>query len=209
MGDLRVPWWIIAVQVVACAVVLLISLPAAAIDWSKLPSQKGRPADAPPGWSHWWGATEYMKENNCDGALSESQYLINHPEFSSPKYSRKALALQGQCYELQKEPAKAMAAYITALKQYGRDEQLLYLLADLYLREGNPVQAAKLFRAALVLNAKNPDATRGLAASYLALGKREKAMEVTDRAERLGADVTALRRGLRKAEEGKTAAVEP
>ncbi len=209
MTDHRVHWRIAAVWVVACAVILLISLPAAAIDWSKLPSKSGRPADAPRGWSHWWAATEYMKENNCDGALSESQYLTNHPEFSSPKYSRKALVLQGQCYELQKKPAKAMAAYITALKQYGRHERVFYLLADLYLREGNPAQAAKLFRATLAMNGKNSDAARGLAASYLALGERERALEATDRAEELGADVAALRRGLAKAEEGKTAAAEP
>jgi len=150
-----------------------------------------------------------MKENNCDGALNESQYLTNHPEFSSPKYSRKALVLQGQCFELQKKPAKAMAVYIRALKQYGRHERVLYLLADLYLREENPATAAKLFRAVLKMNAKNGDAARGLAASYLAMGQMAKAREATDRAEKLGADVAALRRGLAQGKKEKTAAAQP
>lgn len=208
MND-RGVWWRIVAWAAAFAALLFLPSSVGAIDWSKLPSAGGRPADAPPGWSHWWGATEYMKENNCEGAISESQYLINHPEFSSPEYSRKALILQGQCFELQKAPAKAMAVYVSALKQYGKHQQLLNLLADLYLREDNPAQAAKLFRAALTMNEKNGDAARGLAASYLALGKVKEAREAADRAEKLGADVAALRRGLTPGGAGKTATGQP
>ncbi|HBB41326.1 MAG: hypothetical protein COW73_11470 [Nitrospirae bacterium CG18_big_fil_WC_8_21_14_2_50_70_55] len=208
MNDRRVRWCG-AAWTVACTALFLLPPTAVAIDWSKCPSDAGRPADAPHGWSHWWGATEYMKEGNCEGAINESQYLINHPEFSSPKYSHKALVLQGQCYELQKQPAKAMAAYVQALKQFGKAEQTLYLLADLYLRQDNPAQAAKLFGATLKMNPKNSDAARGLAASYLALGKVQEARQATDLAERLGADVAALRRGPTSGGKGGTAAAHP
>ncbi len=124
--------------------------------------------------------------------------MIDHPEFSTPKYSRMALVLQGQCYERQEKPAKAMLVYIQALKRYGKDERAFFLLADLYRRQGNPAKAAKLYAATLSMNPKNSDAARGLAASYLAMGKTEKAREATERAEKLGADVAALRRKLAK-----------
>ena len=83
---------------------VLLSAPAGAVDWSKCPPQGQRPPDAPLGWSHWWGAVQFMKEGDCKAAIMESDYLLKHPQNSNAVYSQKVLILQGECFERLRRP---------------------------------------------------------------------------------------------------------
>ena len=172
------------------------TVPAGAVDWSKCPPRDQRPLDAPLGWSHWWGAVQFMKEGDCKGAMMEADYLLKHPQNSNAIYSQKALILHGECYERLGRPDLAFKAYLRALKQFGKNEDAFFRLGDLYLREQNPKAAIRAYRGAVAMDDASVRGHSGLAAAFLAAGQtHEAAMEIA-RVEELGGDVDELHKRL-------------
>ena len=175
---------------------VLLSAPAGAVDWSKCPPRDQRPPDAPLGWSHWWGAVQFMKEGDCKAAIMESDYLLKHPQNSNAVYSQKVLILQGECFERLRRPDLAFKAYLRALKEFGKNEDAFLRLGDLYLREQNPKAAIKAYRGAVHMDDGNVRGHSGLAAAFLAAGQTEKAATEIARVEELGGNVEELHKRL-------------
>lgn len=176
--------------------VALMAAPAIAIDFSKVPPPAARPPGVPLGWVHWWAALEYLKEDNCHGAINESSYLLKNPQFSDAVFSQKALILHGDCYQRMGRPGEALQAYLVALKRYGKNEEAFVKLGEVYLREGNPEAAFRAYRGAVNMHQGSIPGHSGLAAAYLALAKRAEAEAAIARVEELGGDVDELRKQL-------------
>jgi tetratricopeptide (TPR) repeat protein len=183
-------------RVLVSLALALATTSALAIDFSKVPPPDARPPGVPLGWVHWWAALEYMKEGNCPGAINESSYLLNNPQFSDAIHSQKALILHGECYERLGRLDMAFKAYLRALKQFGKNEDAFLRLGDLYLREQNPKAAITAYRGAVGMDDASVRGHSGLAAAFLATGQTQEAATEIGRVEELGGDVDELRKQL-------------
>jgi tetratricopeptide (TPR) repeat protein len=174
----------------------LLTGPAGAIDYAKIPPPDQRPPGVAIGWPHRWAALEFPKEGKCPAAINESSELLNNPRFSDAVYSQKVLILYGECYERSGRLDLAVNAYLRAMKQFGKNQDAFLRRGDLYLGEQNSRATIGAYRGAVHMDDGNVRGYSGLVAAFPATGQTQEAATDIVRVEEPGGDVDELRKQL-------------
>lgn len=147
--------------------------------------------------NYWWGVFKNKEEKESiekfvkkfEIVTDESEYKKLLEDFSIPLES---LALLAHAYGKSGDYEKAINIYLVALKRVkGRDEKqyLLSTLGKTYFKAGFLRRSADVFLESLRLHPRNKESLKYLTVAYEQLQEYEKADEVLDSLEELGAEV--------------------
>ncbi len=155
--------------------------------------------------NYWWGVFKSKDEKQSiekfvkkfEIVTDESEYKKLLEDASIPLES---LALLAHAYGKSGDYEKAITIYLVALKRVkGRDEKqyLLSTLGKTYFKAGFLRRSAEVFLESLRLHPRNEESLKYLTVAYEQLQEFDKADEVLDSLEELGAKVKLQRHFLR------------
>ncbi len=148
--------------------------------------------------NYWWGIFKNKEEKQSiekfvkkfEIVTDENEYKKLLEDFAIPLES---LALLAHAYSKSGDYEKAINIYLVALKRVkGKDEKqyLLSTLGKTYFKAGFLRRSAEVFLESLRLHPRNAESLKYLTVAYEQLQEYEKAQEVLDSLEELGAKVT-------------------
>lgn len=151
--------------------------------------------------NYWWGAFKSKEEKQSiekfvkkfEIVTDENEYKKLLEDASIPLES---LALLAHAYGKSGDYEKAINIYLVALKRVkGRDEKqyLLSTLGKTYFKAGFLRRSAEVFLESLRLHPRNEESLKYLTVAYEQLQEYDKATEVLDSLEELGAKVELQR----------------
>ena len=151
--------------------------------------------------NYWWGAFKNKEEKQSiekfvkkfEIVTDENEYKKLLEDASIPLES---LALLAHAYGKSGDYEKAINIYLVALKRVkGRDEKqyLLSTLGKIYFKAGFLRRSAEVFLESLRLHPRNEESLKYLTVAYEQLQEFDKAAEVLDSLEELGAKVDLQR----------------
>jgi len=151
--------------------------------------------------NYWWGVFKNQEEKQSiekfvkkfEIVTDESEYKKLLEDFSIPLES---LALLAHAYSKSGDYEKAINIYLVALKRVKGKEEKQYLLSTLgktYFKAGFLRRSAEVFLESLRLHPRNEESLKYLTVAYEQLQEYEKAEEVLDSLEELGAVVSLQR----------------
>lgn len=155
--------------------------------------------------NYWWGVFKSKEEKQSiekfvkkfEIVTDESEYKKLLEDASIPLES---LALLAHAYGKSGDYEKAINIYLVALKRVkGRDEKqyLLSTLGKIYFKAGFLRRSSEVFLESLRLHPRNEESLKYLTVAYEQLQEFDKALEVLDSLEELGAKVSLQRDFLR------------
>ncbi|MBE0491159.1 MAG: tetratricopeptide repeat protein [Sulfurospirillum sp.] len=148
--------------------------------------------------NYWWGAYKNKEEKHgIEQFIKKFEILSDQDEYKKllkdVTIPKESLALLAHSYAKSGDYEKAIGLYLLVLEQTNERKQKEFLLLELgktYFRAGFLRRSEEIFLEALRLHPRNEEALKFLSVSYEKLKEHEKAIEVLNALEELGAKVT-------------------
>jgi len=151
--------------------------------------------------NYWWGTYKSKEEKHgieqfikkFEIVSDEDEYKKLLKDYTIPPES---LALLAHSYTKSGDYEKAIGLYLIVLERTKKREQKEYVLAELgktYFKAGFLRRSEDIFLESLKLHPRNEESLKFLSVTYEKLKEYEKAIEVLDSLEELGAKVTNQR----------------
>lgn len=151
--------------------------------------------------NYWWGVFKNKEEKqSIDKFVKKFEIVTDENEYKKlledASIPLESLALLAHAYSKGGDYEKAINIYLVALKRVkGRDEKqyLLSTLGKVYFKAGFLRRSAEVFLESLRLHPRNEESLKYLTVAYEQLQEYDKAEEVLDSLEELGAKVNLQR----------------
>ena len=147
--------------------------------------------------NYWWSVYKNKnEENNIQKFIDKFQIDDGKNEykiiFEDKNLTLESIILLAKSYKSIGEYEKSIGIYLYALEKYksrGQKQQILFLLGKVYLRAGFVERAREVFIEALKISPRHEESLKYLTITYDILKRYDKALEVLDALEELGADI--------------------
>ncbi|WP_024954054.1 tetratricopeptide repeat protein [Sulfurospirillum arcachonense] len=151
--------------------------------------------------NYWWGAYKSKEEKDgIEDFIKRFEIVSDEGEFKSLLKDKtiplESLALLAHGYSKSGDFEKAIGLYLLALERTKHREQKKYILTELgrtYFSAGFLRRSCEVFLDSLKLHPRNEESLKYLSVSYEKLKEYNRAIEVLDSLEELGAQVTKQR----------------
>ncbi len=151
--------------------------------------------------NYWWGAYKSKEERaDIEDFIKRFEIVSDESEFKSLLKDKtiplESLALLAHGYSKSGDFEKAIGLYLIALERTTKKEEKEYILSELgktYFNAGFLRRSCEVFLDSLKLHPRNEESLKYLSVSYEKLKEYDRAIEVLDSLEELGAKVTKQR----------------
>jgi len=147
--------------------------------------------------NYWWSVYKSKNEENSiqkfidkfqiDGDKNEYKII-----FEDKNLTLESIVLLAKSYKKIGEYEKSIGIYLYALERFKKrtdKQQILFLLGQVYLKAGFIERAIEVFIQSLKISPRHEESLKYLTITYDILKRYDKALEVLDALEELGADI--------------------